>query len=449
MADAGDDGGPADPGMGGGIPAPAPAAGFADATMREMVRAFSAMGMNFNFQTLTQNVHFSGQPKYFRKWTQDLDRIILSSNVPMAEQSDTYKKVAWSTARGAVAEVITRRAADHPHETWEELKAELKIRFGPTVDSSHASRVLRNQFQKRNESVQSFAERLLDLAEDAYPDEDLASPIIQRQLSDIFVEHLLDSDMSVRIARKEKVTLTENLELAIKEQNLQRKFQVRYDNRPLGQPKRSAQQQRPQQQPQQLQEWSDPRDIEPMEIDSIRHAGYRCYGCFKVGHLRDDCPNKDVQCHRCQQFGHFRTECPNAEVLVAGTPRNWQTPRIQTVAGVRGRGQSRSGNSFRGSSRGRSHQQPYQQPTYQQPRYRQRQDYQNYQQRSHQQTSQNYQPQQYGTFGGQRGHPRSSRRGQRGRGRRGGRGRTSGHTINNMQYDCDEQSRDPEEAARE
>lgn len=44
--------------------------------------------------------------------------------------------------------------------------------------------------QNSNESVQIFAERILQVAEDAYPSENLEHEIIQKQLVDIFTDKL-------------------------------------------------------------------------------------------------------------------------------------------------------------------------------------------------------------------------------------------------------------------
>ena len=121
--------------------------GARDDAFREMARSFSQMGFTMNFQSQTANVTFNGKPKNYKRWIQDLDRIVLSSGVLEGERDKVYKQVAWETARGQVAEVIGRRSRSHPNETWDQLQKELKTRFGPTVE----------RFRSKNVSVAVYA----------------------------------------------------------------------------------------------------------------------------------------------------------------------------------------------------------------------------------------------------------------------------------------------------
>ena len=34
-----------------------------------------------------------------------------------------------------------------------------------------------------------------------------------------------------------------------------------------------------------------------------------CFGCFKKGHRKNECPNTDVTCYGCQRKGHFKPQC--------------------------------------------------------------------------------------------------------------------------------------------
>jgi len=271
----------------------------------------------------------------------------------------------------------------------------------------------------------------------------LENEVVQRQLVDIFVTNLADMEMSKRILRKDKNTLDENLNLAIEEQNLQKKFEVRFSSDVK---QKSQQHHHTQQQSRTATSWEDPRHIEPMEIDSITR-GRQCYGCFQTGHFRQECPHKDIQCRKCLQFGHFRMQCPNVEVHISGN--NWQ-----------GRGRSanrlqayRSGSSRRPASRGRgNHGNNYQgqgQPTRNGNTQNQGQGHGNYGSRRYNGFNhQNSQDTRNGHF--QRGSNR--RQGRRGtRGFRGGR-RGRGRFLNNMDVRYDDEyvyEADPEMATPE
>lgn len=52
--------------------------------------------------------------------------------------------------------------------SWHDLTASLQNRFAEITDPQHALAVMLRTRQNSNESVQLFAERLLQIAEDAY-----------------------------------------------------------------------------------------------------------------------------------------------------------------------------------------------------------------------------------------------------------------------------------------
>lgn len=60
--------------------------------------------------------------------------------------------------------------------------------------------------QNSNESVQIFAERILQVAEDAYTSENLEHEIIQKQLVDIFTDGLLFDFLRMKILRENPKT---------------------------------------------------------------------------------------------------------------------------------------------------------------------------------------------------------------------------------------------------
>ena len=398
---------------GGGDDPPPPLGGLTDAAVREMIGAFSTMGLSLNFHALTANISFSGQRRNYKKWIQNLDRIVSTCRVPATERSNVYKQLAWQTARGSVADVINRRATSHPDESWDNLQEELKSRFGPTLGTTHAMNLLQQIKQKPGDSVQAFAEKILDLAADAYPEDDLNDGLIQRTLANVFMTNLYNRDMAKKVIRSEKKTLTECIAVAVKEQTQLEDFDDRFGEHNLAPekstPRSSAH-----------AEWQDPRH-EPMEVDSILNAGnVKCYGCFKYGHFRQNCPNKNIQCHKCRQFGHFKPECPNAEVLVS--EYDYSSRGVNRIS------RGRNGSRGRGRSCG----------NYQSPGYQQQQHYGNRGSNGGPQRSQSRGSQPRGNQRGRGGNQGYGGRGQRTGRRRGRRGRghqgISSISTMNQQY---------------
>lgn len=78
----------------------------------------------------------------------------------------------------------------------------VKNRFAEIADPKHALAVMRRTSQYSNKSVQLFAERLLQIVEDAYSKKRLKDPLIQQQLVDIFCDGLTFDYLRRKILRE-------------------------------------------------------------------------------------------------------------------------------------------------------------------------------------------------------------------------------------------------------
>ena len=82
---------------------------------------------------------------------------------------DGIKGVAYQASRGLVSEFIHRYKDNNQQGIYDQLTAGLNIRFSEVTDAQHAIMLLRNVHKKPGELVQVYSERLLILADDAYP----------------------------------------------------------------------------------------------------------------------------------------------------------------------------------------------------------------------------------------------------------------------------------------
>ncbi|CAC5416201.1 unnamed protein product [Mytilus coruscus] len=110
---------------------------------------------------------FEGNTKNFKAWIKSIEKYALLFN-----DMERIKEIAFQTCKGACSDYIQRYLRDHRDTTWEQLKKELTSRFGEITDPQHASTLLRQLKQKGDESVQIYAENLLNLANEAYSDLD-------------------------------------------------------------------------------------------------------------------------------------------------------------------------------------------------------------------------------------------------------------------------------------
>ena len=259
-------------------------------------------------------IKFNGDPKKFQDWVRSIEKYALLVN---NSTDDNLKSVALQTAEGPVSDFLVRSFKSGVRRTWDDILKELKARFGEIVDSQHGLQVLRTTRQKGVETVQIYAERLLGVAEQAWPGEPLSQPLIQQQLIDVFIDGLLDSAIARKVLREAPDTLGRAVHIAVNEQNLTKKFTLRNCAPPSSQPR--VKRERPQS-----------RDSEePMEVDAFLG---RCYKCNRVGHRASQCrtkkvhaviiPTQGLSCYKCGQQGHGLATCRNPGRPETG--RCWQ-----------------------------------------------------------------------------------------------------------------------------
>ena len=270
--------------------------------------ASMAMSSQFGLMSLASTVPtFDGTPRKYKRWIRDLERILLLADIKEAEKSSKLKLFALMSSKGPVRDCISRRMKDYPEENWTVLEKELKARYSPCVDSLQALAILRKAKQRPDQSVQDFVEYLRDVGYDAFPTSTrLEESIVEHQLIDVFITGLKDRNIARKLLREGKETLDENLKIAVTEQDLGRKYQVRF----------GSDQGRTEVKKTTTTEWVDPRH-EPMDVSHIRSKDTNatkdvtCYGCHQKGNYQDGCPNKDVVCYACNQVGHYSNYCPS------------------------------------------------------------------------------------------------------------------------------------------
>jgi len=165
--------------------------------------------------------------------------------------------------------------------------------------------------------VQLFAERLLNIAEDAYPQ--AGDRPVEQQMINVLLDGLYHDYLKMKVLREDPRTFNGALQIAMREQNIRKRFALRQDNEPRQnryKPKENNN--------------SQSRDETPMEVDHFRPK--RLYKCKRKGHLTRDCRvrtaneiqnlsrqgfgsprqvNNNKNCWKCGQSGHFSKDCQN------------------------------------------------------------------------------------------------------------------------------------------
>lgn len=265
------------------------------------------------------------KPKEFKDWIKSIEKFGDLTRVP----AERTKFIAYQASRGPVSDFIKRYMENHGDHTWVQIKAELKLRFGEVVDAQHARLLLRRVRQKPFETVQVYAERMLNLGEDAF--EGLDQRAVQAELIGYFVDGLRENPLKLKIMRENPADFQAAVAVATREQNLYKRFQLRTG----------------------LTEGSfssvSNNELEPMDVSHLRNK-VRCHYCKRMGHVIKECRarkrdrnmqvsavrqsnNKNrsnVVCYNCRDSGHYARECPKRkyEAKVANAPLNGNSSQM-------------------------------------------------------------------------------------------------------------------------
>ena len=238
---------------------------------------------------------FDGNPHFFESWIKEVEKF------SFLHRSDERKKqlIAYQFSTGIVSDYIKRYLDSETDHNWTALKQNLSNRFSPMLDKPKAFELLVNIRQGKDEDVQFYAERLLGLAEKAYPDQnDHVKPIIESQLLTLFLSGLSNVDVRAQVERSQPRNFEEAYAVALREQTIIYRCAVRKSDRP----DRLERRPRP----------------EPMEVGHMRNRSYLyCSICRKKGHdnksHRDGRPDeykkRELICWQCNEKGHSARNC--------------------------------------------------------------------------------------------------------------------------------------------
>jgi predicted RNA-binding Zn-ribbon protein involved in translation (DUF1610 family) len=310
-----------------------------------MAALFGTLGnqiTNLNSSIKAQGVlnivpEYDGNSKNFKDWIKAIEKYGV-----LADLTDISKRhIALLTSRGSVSDFVQRYISENAAGTWEAFKRELTSRFADITDQQHAFLLLSRTRQEKDENVQLFAERLLTIASEAYVGLGAeGTAAIQQQMIGFFVDGLAYDYLKMKIMRDNPPDLQAAVRIALAEQNLRKRFDLRM-NKPESQKNQRHDDRGQGQRGQRDTHYGGQRDThdggykqsndhEPMDVDHARPrrrypypargesqkgaSNYRpqvnaflCWECGVEGHPRRKC-DKFI-CPKCHRQGHFGNEC--------------------------------------------------------------------------------------------------------------------------------------------
>lgn len=110
------------------------------------------------------------------------------------------RAVGFEDKQGAVSDFTQKILTNAPsrQQQLDALKKELSARFAEVTDSQHAFMILLKCRENKDENVQVYAERLLNLAEEVFPE---GGPSVQGQLVGAFADGLASDRLRLKVMR--------------------------------------------------------------------------------------------------------------------------------------------------------------------------------------------------------------------------------------------------------
>ena len=269
---------------------------------------------------------YDGNSHDFQDWSKSLEKFATTNSIA---DSATMLNLALRTTTGAISDYIHRYVASAEQDkSWQNLKAELTVRFAAVVGAEHARALLKRLRQCPEESIAVYGERLINLTKDAYPEmarDGLnvdAQVVLEQRLVSDFVDGLYRHDIKRKLIKLKPTTLSRAQELALAEENLniicpqKTEYPKGYNSdfrrtrSPARSPARFSEYKGPNLRPPRqtspvfphnenrspLNRYDRPPRVtfeepasweEPMEVDQLRSQ--KCSVCFRYGHRAAEC----------------------------------------------------------------------------------------------------------------------------------------------------------------
>ena len=143
-------------------------------------------------------------------------------------QGDQARMLTFAimTLTGVAGDYLRHLLQNAPHATWHQIRDAVVNRFSDLADQNYALKKLRQMKHGATESVQAYGERMLGLAEDAYPGQPMNQPALQRELVDVFIEGLREDPVVRKLLRNHPGDIHAAIDAAMEEQQVNRVFKA-------------------------------------------------------------------------------------------------------------------------------------------------------------------------------------------------------------------------------
>ena len=185
-------------------------------------------GINRQLETseIVSQIHtFNGNnAASYRLWMKHLRRAALERQ----PHDDLYmRKLVSRTVKDSASDFWTEIRTENPDITWTEIQASFRERFSNYVDAQIALQKVTKLKQERKQTLHYFAQKIIETAREAYSEEDYASPIVTRQIRELFIDGIKCHKTSQLLIRENVADLPRDLNRAVRQELLLQTYRLR------------------------------------------------------------------------------------------------------------------------------------------------------------------------------------------------------------------------------
>ena len=208
-------------------PNPPAAAPIPAANLGPLQNSFQQLQMELRAGRLGREItKFNGEGyKKFRQWLNDMERYRTALNAG----DNATLSMCFESLRGTAADFLTRTIQQNPNITWQNFRQLMVGQYSDISDAHIALQTLRKIKQRSGESVQGFAERIRQLADEAYPQVNLQQGLIQNSLIEAFIDGVHNDGIAKKLMRNRPQfqNFDQAVDAAVQEQQVTKQFGVR------------------------------------------------------------------------------------------------------------------------------------------------------------------------------------------------------------------------------
>ena len=257
---------------------------------------------------------FSGQGvQKLHDFLKDIERVTLA----VTASDDQIRALTLQNVTGVASTFLLKFLTDNKDAGWTSIKKAIKERFSDLADEQVAAQKLRMLRQHKEESVQTFAERIEDIANDAYPSATKDDRFYQQTLVQIFKDGLREDGIVRKLIKERPETLAKAVESASVAQQNTRAFALRKGGR--------------QEEDMEIDMISDDRRMDKVEeqmttitskldslVDMMKHkTSSRPYNDKRTAYNATTKPRPELKftsdgkpiCLYCDKPGHIKRDC--------------------------------------------------------------------------------------------------------------------------------------------